>query len=67
MTAGPAATVKEIYPVDLPRPRDDTAPEAIELRAALRRDIGEEVRKALRDQGVEEPPDVPADDTGEER
>jgi NitT/TauT family transport system ATP-binding protein len=59
MTAGPAATIKATYPVDLPRPRDETAPEAIELRAALRRDIGEEVRKALRDQGV--------DDPGEER
>ncbi|TDC46538.1 ABC transporter ATP-binding protein [Actinomadura sp. KC345] len=61
MTAGPAATIKAVYPVDLPRPRDDTAPEAIELRAALRRDIGEEVRKALREQGVDDPADVPGE------
>ncbi|WP_395103866.1 ABC transporter ATP-binding protein [Actinomadura sp. SCN-SB] len=67
MTAGPGATIKSVYPVDLPRPRDDTAPEAIELRAALRRDIGEEVRKALREQGVDDPPEAPADEPGEER
>jgi NitT/TauT family transport system ATP-binding protein len=55
MTAGPAATIKSVYAVDLPRPRDDTAPETVELRARLRADIGEEVRKALRDQGVDDP------------
>ncbi|WP_433135825.1 ABC transporter ATP-binding protein [Actinomadura nitritigenes] len=55
MTAGPAATIKSVYAVDLPRPRDDTAPETAELRARLRADIGEEVRKALRDQGVDDP------------
>ncbi|MFI0355721.1 ABC transporter ATP-binding protein [Actinomadura sp. 9N407] len=54
MTAGPAAGIKAVYSVDLPRPRDDTAPETIALRAALRRDIGEEVRKSLREQGVED-------------
>ncbi|WP_328352593.1 ABC transporter ATP-binding protein [Streptomyces sp. NBC_00445] len=53
MTAGPAASVKSVYPVDLPRPRDETDPAALELRRALRDDIGEEVRKALRDQGLD--------------
>ncbi|GAA2446359.1 hypothetical protein GCM10010191_74200 [Actinomadura vinacea] len=67
MTAGPAATIKNVYQVDLARPRDDTAPESVELRAALRRDIGEEVRKALREQGVEDPPEDPADGPREER
>ncbi|XVQ09803.1 ABC transporter ATP-binding protein [Spirillospora sp. CA-255316] len=67
MTAGPAATIKAVYPVDLPRPRDDAAPESVELRAALRRDIGEEVRKALQDEGVDDPRDLPADDPEEAR
>ncbi|MFE9643271.1 ABC transporter ATP-binding protein [Streptomyces sp. NPDC006365] len=53
MTAGPAASVKSVYPVELPRPRDETDPAALELRRALRDDIGEEVRKALRDQGLD--------------
>ncbi|WP_051744480.1 ABC transporter ATP-binding protein [Streptomyces yerevanensis] len=58
MTAGPAASIKSVYPVDLPRPRDETDPAALELRRALRDDIGEEVRKALRDQGLD--PEVDA-------
>lgn len=53
MTAGPAASVKSLYPVDLPRPRDESDPAALELRRRLRQDIGEEVRKALRDQGLD--------------
>ncbi|MFI9776812.1 ABC transporter ATP-binding protein [Streptomyces sp. NPDC051956] len=53
MTAGPAAAIKSVYEVDLPRPRDETEPAAIELRRQLRDDIGEEVRKALRDQGLD--------------
>ncbi|MER5903753.1 ABC transporter ATP-binding protein [Streptomyces mirabilis] len=53
MTAGPAASIKSVYPVDLPRPRDVTDPSAAELRHSLRQDIGEEVRKALRDQGLD--------------
>ncbi|MGW6907467.1 ABC transporter ATP-binding protein [Streptomyces sp. NPDC054940] len=53
MTAGPAATVKSVYEVDLPRPRDESDPAALELRRSLRQDIGEEVRKALRDQGLD--------------
>ncbi|WP_217548155.1 ABC transporter ATP-binding protein [Streptomyces sp. GbtcB6] len=53
MTAGPAASVKSVYPVDLPRPRDEDDPAALDLRRSLRQDIGEEVRKALRDQGLD--------------
>ncbi|MHA5047124.1 ABC transporter ATP-binding protein [Streptomyces sp. SD15] len=53
MTAGPAASIKSVYPVDLPRPRDESDPAVAELRRALRSDIGEEVRKALRDQGLD--------------
>ncbi|MGY0057522.1 ABC transporter ATP-binding protein [Streptomyces sp. LZ34] len=53
MTAGPAASIKSLYPVDLPRPRDETDPAVVELRRRLRQDIGEEVRKALRDQGLD--------------
>ncbi|MGP4043835.1 ABC transporter ATP-binding protein [Streptomyces sp. 2A115] len=58
MTAGPAASVKSVYPVDLPRPREEADPAAAELRRALREDIGEEVRKALRDQGLDTEGDV---------
>ncbi|MPY47982.1 ABC transporter ATP-binding protein [Streptomyces acidicola] len=54
MTAGPAASVKSVYPVDLPRPRDESDPAARELRHALRDDIGEEVRKALLAQGLDQ-------------
>jgi NitT/TauT family transport system ATP-binding protein len=52
MTAGPAATIKNIYRVELPRPRDETSPEAIALHQKLRQDIGQEVRAALRAQGL---------------
>jgi NitT/TauT family transport system ATP-binding protein len=52
MTAGPAATIKNIYRVDLPRPRDETSAEAIALHQKLRQDIGQEVRAALREQGL---------------
>lgn len=52
MTAGPAATIKSSYSVDMPRPRDETSPEAIVLHQQLRADIGEEVEKSLRDQGL---------------
>jgi NitT/TauT family transport system ATP-binding protein len=53
MTAGPAASIKSVYPVDLPRPRDETSAEAIALHQKLRSDIGDEVRKALREQGLD--------------
>ncbi|MEU3615559.1 ABC transporter ATP-binding protein [Streptomyces sp. NPDC006872] len=58
MTAGPAARIKSVYPVDLPRPRDEADPGVVELRRSLREDIGEEVRKALRDQGLDTEEDV---------
>lgn len=66
MTAGPAASVKSVYPIDLPRPRDETDPGAVELRRALRDDIGEEVRKSLRDQGLDPQP-APRLDSQEQR
>ncbi|MEU6104128.1 ABC transporter ATP-binding protein [Streptomyces flaveolus] len=57
MTAGPAASIKSLYAVDLPRPRDESDPAALRLRSRLREDIGEEVRKAMRDQGLDDRPD----------
>ncbi|MBO1330491.1 ABC transporter ATP-binding protein [Streptomyces sp. VRA16 Mangrove soil] len=57
MTAGPAASIKSLYTVDLPRPRDESDPAALRLRSQLREDIGEEVRKAMRDQGLDDRPD----------
>ncbi|MGW2339288.1 ABC transporter ATP-binding protein [Streptomyces sp. NPDC001661] len=54
MTAGPAASIKSLYEVDLPRPRDESDPAAVRLRHKLREDIGEEVRKAMRDQGLDD-------------
>ncbi|MER7928745.1 ABC transporter ATP-binding protein [Streptomyces sp. NPDC096057] len=54
MTAGPAASIKSLYTVDLPRPRDESDPAALRLRSQLREDIGEEVRKAMRDQGLDD-------------
>jgi NitT/TauT family transport system ATP-binding protein len=47
MTAGPAATLKGVYPVELPRPRDETDPAAIALHRRLREDIGVEVLKTM--------------------
>jgi len=52
MTAGPAARIKSSYVVDLPRPRDESDPAATALHRRLRADIGEEVHKALRSQGL---------------
>ncbi|MHB9755755.1 ABC transporter ATP-binding protein [Streptomyces sp. BYX5S] len=57
MTAGPAASIKSLYEVDLPRPRDESDPAAVDLHHKLREDIGEEVRKAMRDQGLDDRPD----------
>ncbi|MFF1260315.1 ABC transporter ATP-binding protein [Streptomyces sp. NPDC058321] len=54
MTAGPAASVKSVYDVQLARPRDEDDPAAIDLRRKLRQDIGEEVRKTLRAQGLDQ-------------
>lgn len=56
MTAGPAATIKSAYEVDIPRPRDEASPAAIALHRRLRDDIGTEVRKAMRGQGLVEEP-----------
>jgi NitT/TauT family transport system ATP-binding protein len=50
MTSGPAARIKAVYDVPLPRPRDETDPAAITLHRTLRADIGEEAAKALRSQ-----------------
>ena len=52
MTAGPRAGIKSVYPVDLPRPRDEASPEAIALHRKLRDDIGVEVQRALSGQGL---------------
>ncbi|MEI7057084.1 ABC transporter ATP-binding protein [Nocardioides sp. CCNWLW239] len=52
MSAGPAARIKSSYSIDLPRPRDEASPEALEIHRRLRADIGEEVQKALAGQGL---------------
>jgi NitT/TauT family transport system ATP-binding protein len=57
MTAGPAASIKSPYNVELARPRDEGGPAAIELRRRMRQDIGEEVRKSLHDQGLDQDPE----------
>jgi NitT/TauT family transport system ATP-binding protein len=54
MTAGPAAGVKNIQEVDLPRPRSRTSPEFLALYERLREDIGAEVNKSLHNQGLDE-------------
>ena len=53
MTTGPSARVKSVHAVELPRPRDLAAPGAIGLQALLRDEIGEEVSKVLRLQGLQ--------------
>lgn len=52
MTAGPAATFKTVAPVDIPHPRELTAPEAVALYRELREDIAVEVRRTLLAQGL---------------
>ena len=52
MTAGPDATFKTIAPVEIPRPRELTAPAALELYRELREDIASEVRRTLQAQGL---------------
>ncbi|MBS7706781.1 ABC transporter ATP-binding protein [Chelatococcus asaccharovorans] len=54
MTTGPAARIKAIVSIDLPHPRDETDPGAIAIHRELRDDIGEEVSKVLRQQGLRE-------------
>jgi NitT/TauT family transport system ATP-binding protein len=53
MTAGPDARLKTIAKVALPHPRDLTDPAAVALYRELRDDIGAEVTKTLRAQGLE--------------
>jgi NitT/TauT family transport system ATP-binding protein len=52
MTAGPRATVKTVQAIDLPHPRDPADPRSIELYRQLRDDIGAEVSRVLRAQGL---------------
>jgi NitT/TauT family transport system ATP-binding protein len=47
MTAGPAARIKSVYQVDLPRPRDEDSADFVALRHQVRADITEEVAKSL--------------------
>ncbi len=48
MTAGPAAGLRSVVPVDLPRPRDTMTPQALELHRRLRTEIGAEVERSIR-------------------
>ena len=52
MTAGPDATFKTVTTVEIPRPRELTAPAALELYRELREDIASEVRRTLQAQGL---------------
>ena len=52
MTAGPDATFKTVAKVEIPRPRELTAPAALKLYSELREDIGSEVRRTLQAQGL---------------
>ncbi|MFI7024281.1 ABC transporter ATP-binding protein [Micromonospora sp. NPDC049900] len=54
MTAGPSAAIKNVYPCDLPRPRDLTDPASAALFRELREDIGAEVARTLRAQGLDD-------------
>jgi NitT/TauT family transport system ATP-binding protein len=54
MTAGPAAGIKSIREVDLPRPRSLDDPDALKLRRSLQQEISAEVSKSLRAQGADE-------------
>jgi NitT/TauT family transport system ATP-binding protein len=52
MTAGPRATIKTIETIDLPHPRDPADPASLALYRRLRDDIGTEVTRVLRAQGL---------------
>ena len=52
MTAGPRATIKTIESIDLPHPRDPADPASLALYRRLRDDIGVEVTRVLRAQGL---------------
>ena len=47
MTAGPAATIKNIHNVDLEHPRNIDDPAVRKIHARLREEIGEEVRRTM--------------------
>ncbi len=53
MTAGPDASFKSVAPVEIPHPRELTAPAAVELYRELRENIATEVRRTLQAQGFE--------------
>ena len=53
MTAGPRAGIKTDESVALPRPRDPADPACLALYARLRDDIGAEVSRTLRAQGLD--------------
>lgn len=52
MTAGPRASIKTIETVDLPHPRNPTDAACLELYSRIRDDIGAEVTRTLRAQGM---------------
>ncbi len=52
MTAGPRASIKTIETIDVPRPRDPADPRSMALYRRLRDDIGAEVNRVLRAQGL---------------
>jgi NitT/TauT family transport system ATP-binding protein len=52
MTAGPRATIKSIEIIGLPHPRDPADPASLALYRRLRDDIGAEVSRVLRAQGL---------------
>jgi NitT/TauT family transport system ATP-binding protein len=52
MTAGPCATIKTVETVGLPHPRDPADPASLALYRRLRDDIGAEVGRVLRAQGL---------------
>jgi NitT/TauT family transport system ATP-binding protein len=52
MTAGPRATIKTVETVGLPHPRDPADPASLALYRRLRDDIGAEVTRVLRAQGL---------------
>jgi NitT/TauT family transport system ATP-binding protein len=51
MRAGPASAIKEIIPIDLPRPRRRSGVEFGELYERINRSISDEVQSALRQEG----------------
>lgn len=52
MTTGPGARIKSVHRITLAHPRDETGSEALKFQAMLRAEIGEEVGKVLRQQGL---------------